>query len=88
MVVFKHDPFEFNDARTLATHLGANSAINVDPTINPGADPNFGFPADQDWYRVVAETTGVLDFQVYFRQVGPVPSGPPGCLTQVTWIFK
>ncbi len=78
VVVFKHDPFEFNNARTLATYLGANSAINVDPTINPGVDPNFGFPADEDWYRVVAETTGVLDFQVYFRQVGPVASGRPG----------
>ncbi len=27
---------------------------------------------------MVAETTGVLDFQVYFRQVGPVASGRPG----------
>ena len=78
VVVFKHDPFEFNDARTLATYLGANAAINVDPTINPGLDPAFGFPADEDWYRVVAEKTGVLDFQVYFRQVATVPSGRPG----------
>lgn len=78
VVVFKHDPFEFNDARTLATYLGANSAINVDPVINPGLDPVFGFPADEDWYRVVAETTGVLDFQVYFRQLANVPSGRPG----------
>jgi hypothetical protein len=78
IVVFKHDPFEFNNSRTLATHLGANSAINVDPTIDPGADPIFGFPGDEDWYRVVAETTGVLDFQVYFRQVGTLPSGRPG----------
>ena len=78
VVVFKHDPYEFNNARTLATYLGANDAINVDPTINPGVDPNFNFPADEDWYRVVAETTGVLDFQVYFRQVGPVASGRPG----------
>ena len=78
VVVFKHDPYEFNNARTLATYLGAHDAINVDPTINPGVDPSFGFPADEDWYRVVAETTGVLDFQVYFRQVGPVASGRPG----------
>ncbi len=78
VVVFKHDPYEFNDSRTLATHLGAGDSINVDPVINPGVDPNFGLPADEDWYRVVAETTGVLDFQVYFRQVGPVASGRPG----------
>ena len=78
VVVFKHDPFEFNNARSLATYLGANEAINVDPTINPGLDVAFGFPADEDWYRVVAEKTGVLDFQVYFRQVATVPSGRPG----------
>ena len=78
VVVFKHDPFEFNNVRTLATYLGANEAINVDPTINPGLDVAFGFPADEDWYRVVAEKTGVLDFQVYFRQVATVPSGRPG----------
>ena len=78
VVVFKHDPLEFNNARTIATFLGANDAINVDPTIDPGVDPIFGFPSDQDWYRVVAETTGVLDFQVYFRQIAAVPSGRPG----------
>ncbi|MFO0943474.1 MAG: dockerin type I domain-containing protein [Pirellulales bacterium] len=78
VVVFKHDPFEFNNFRTNATYLGANSAINVDPVINPGVDPIFGFPGDEDWYRVVAESTGVLDFQVYFRQVATVASGRPG----------
>jgi Ca2+-binding RTX toxin-like protein len=78
VVVFKHDPFEHNNIRTAATYLGANSSINVDPTINPGVSVPFGFPADEDWYRVVAETTGVLDFQVYFRQVATVPSGRPG----------
>ena len=78
VVVFKHDPYEFNNARTLATYLGASESINVDPTINPGLDAAFGFPADEDWFRVVAEKTGVLDFQVYFRQVATVPSGRPG----------
>ncbi len=78
VVVFKHDPFEYNDARSSSWYLGSGDAINVDPNINPGADPVFGFPADQDWYRVVAERTGVLDFQVYFRQVSTVVSGRPG----------
>ncbi len=55
IVVFKHDPFEFNDARTLATYLGAGDAINVDPNINPPAAA--GLPVDQDYYRVVAERT-------------------------------
>ncbi len=76
IVVFKHDPFEFNDARTLATYLGAGDAINVDPNINPPAAA--GLPVDQDYYRVVAERTGVLDFQVYFRQIATVNSGRPG----------
>ncbi|MDX1926571.1 MAG: dockerin type I domain-containing protein [Pirellulaceae bacterium] len=78
VVFFKHDDFEYNDARTLATYLGSGDAINVDPNINPGLDPIFGLPGDEDWFRVVAERTGVLDFQVYFRQVGPVASGRPG----------
>jgi Ca2+-binding RTX toxin-like protein len=78
VVFFKHDEFEYNDARTLATYLGSGDAINVDPNINPGLDPIFGLPSDEDWFRVVAERTGVLDFQVYFRQVGPVASGRPG----------
>ncbi len=78
IVVFKHDPYEFNDARSLATHLGANSSINVDPTIFPSADLNAGLPSDEDWYRVVAEKTGVLDFQVYFRQISTLASGRPG----------
>lgn len=78
VVFFKHDAFEYNDARTLATYLGSGDAINVDPNINPGLDPIFSLPGDEDWFRVVAERTGVLDFQVYFRQVGPVASGRPG----------
>ncbi len=35
--VFKHDPYEFNDTRLVATHLGAAATINLDPTIDPGA---------------------------------------------------
>lgn len=83
LVVFKHDPFESNDDRFTATYLGSGDTINVDPTIDPGplADPfgdgqNFG--GDSDYYRVVAEATGTLDFQVYFRQVAALASGRPG----------
>ena len=34
-------------------------------------------PADQDYYRVVAQTTGTLDFQVYFTvyNTGLLPAG-------------
>ena len=83
LVVFKHDPFEYNDNRFNATYLGSGDTINVDPTIDPGVLANpFGdgqnFAGDSDYYRVVAETTGTLDFQVYFRQVGTLASGRPG----------
>ncbi|HUE73617.1 MAG TPA: CHRD domain-containing protein [Pirellulaceae bacterium] len=83
LLVFKHDPYENNDERINATHLGAGETINVDPNIDPGpftAVP-AGFaplPGDQDWYRVVAEKTGTLDFQVYFTMITTVASGRPG----------
>ena len=81
LVVFKHDPFEGNDDRFNATHLGAAEAINVDPTIDPGGLQNpFGdgtdLPGDEDWYRVEALYTGTLDFQVFFRQIDAVGARP------------
>lgn len=75
--VIKHDPFEFNDAQNISTHLGAAETINVDPSIDPPAGP-FGLPADQDFYRVEALETGTLDFQVFFNQIPTVPSGRLG----------
>ena len=30
LVVFKHDPYEYNDDRFEATHVGANQTVNVD----------------------------------------------------------
>ena len=83
VLVFKHDPFEWNDDLINATHLGAGQTINVDPTIDPGPlDPGIpGFdplPGDQDFYRIVAQQTGTLDIQVYFTVLGLVPSGRPG----------
>lgn len=74
LVVFKHDPFESNDTLATATHLGSGETINVDPTIDPGADVPFGLPGDEDWFRVVAEKTGTLDFQVFFRQQAGLPT--------------
>ncbi len=72
LFVFKHDPYEQNNSLHEATFLGANETTNVDPTIDPGADPiggpGFGLPGDEDWYRIVAEQNGTLDIQVYFDQ--------------------
>jgi hypothetical protein len=84
IVVFKHDPFEANNDILVATHLGADYAINIDPTIDPGsvsAGPPFNFtlPGDEDWYRVEAMASGTLDFQVFFQQIETVASsGRPG----------
>ena len=78
LVVLKPDAYEVNDRLDDATHLGLGPALNVDPSIDPPSDPVFGFPADEDWYRVVAAATGTLDFTVFFRQVDQVPSGRPG----------
>ena len=76
LVVFKHDPFESNDDRFTATYLGSGDAINVDPNIDPGPFVPFGLAGDVDVYRLVAETTGTLDFQVYFRQIGAIGARP------------
>ncbi|WP_146522014.1 dockerin type I domain-containing protein [Stieleria varia] len=83
LTVFKHDPFELNNDRFTATYLGSGSTINVDPTIDPGPLANpFGdgqnLGGDRDYYRLVAESTGTLDLQVYFRQIGALASGRPG----------
>lgn len=83
LAVFQSDLFEYNDDRLVALHLGASQTSNLTATIDPGPilDP-FGdgqnVPSDQDWYRVVAEVTGTLDFQVYFTQIGTLASGRPG----------
>ena len=78
VAVFKHDPYEYNNDRLIATHLGSAATINIDPTIDPGPAPVFGLPGDQDWYRVEALQTGTLDFQVFFSHIAAVPSGRPG----------
>jgi Ca2+-binding RTX toxin-like protein len=78
LFVFKPDPFEQNPSRPNATHLGANATYNVDPLIDPASDALFGAGGDEDWYRVVAESTGTLDFTIYFRQQGPLANGRAG----------
>ncbi len=80
MLVFKLDPYEQNNSLPSATHMGAGATLNVDPTIDP---PGFmlaqqQIPGDEDWYRFVAAETGVLDFQVYFREVTTLLNGRAG----------
>jgi hypothetical protein len=77
LLVFKPDRFESNDSLPNATFLGPG-AINVEAVIDPGADIPFNMPGDEDWYRIVAEVTGTLDIQVYFRQQGTLANGRAG----------
>jgi hypothetical protein len=73
-----HDPLEENNSLLNATFLGSNDAINIDPVIDPGPDLGFALPGDEDWYRVVVETTGTLDFRIFFRQQGVLANGRAG----------
>jgi Ca2+-binding RTX toxin-like protein len=74
------DSNEFNDTRTLATHLGANDTLNVDATIEPTANASlpFALPADRDFFEIVADETGTLDITVFFDELSTVTSGRPG----------
>src|SRR5207248_2610754 len=62
------DNNEANEQLGNAAFLGAGSSLTVQhATIFPNSSEFPGVAADQDFYRVVAQTTGTLDFQVYFR---------------------
>jgi hypothetical protein len=68
VLVLGPDMYEQNEYLQTAAYLGAGDAINVENlSIFPNAYEHLGVPADQDFYRVVAARTGILDFQVYFR---------------------
>src|SRR5438552_2698694 len=50
----------------------------VPATIDPGFDVSFGAAGDEDWYRIVAQTTGDLDIRVLFHQQGSLANGRAG----------
>ncbi len=78
LLILGPDNYEENQYRQTAAYLGAGESINVaDLAIFPNSAEHPGVPADRDYFRVVAETTGVLDFQVYFRTFDPnlLPAG-------------
>ncbi|MBW8883414.1 MAG: hypothetical protein JF612_01270, partial [Planctomycetia bacterium] len=78
LFVFRPDPYESNNTLANATYLGTGPVVNVDPTIDPGFDATFGAAGDEDWYRIVAQTTGDLDIRVFFKQQGPLTNGRAG----------
>jgi hypothetical protein len=72
------DLYESNNFRATAAFLGSGSTINVQNlALFPNNVEHVGLPADVDYFRVVAEQTGTLDFQVYFRTfaAGLLPGG-------------
>ncbi|QDU91273.1 Hemolysin, chromosomal [Pirellulimonas nuda] len=79
LVVFKNDPFEANNTFANAPFLGAGPTINVDPTIDPGGlVAPFPVPGDADFFQFVAQETGTLDFQLYFRPITDADVGVAG----------
>lgn len=63
------DTFEANETPSNAYFLGSGATINAQQaSIFPDNTEFPGVPADQDYYRVVAQSTGTLDFQVYFSR--------------------
>ncbi len=77
LFIFKADTHEANDQLVNATFLGSGANLNLDPTIDPGPGP-LDAPADQDWYRFVADSTGTLDVQIYFQSQGALANGRTG----------
>ncbi|MDD4266796.1 MAG: Ig-like domain-containing protein [Thermoguttaceae bacterium] len=68
LLILGPDAYEQNEHRANAAYLGSGAVINVtDLAIFPGYGEHRFVVADEDYYRVVAQTTGVLDFQVFFR---------------------
>jgi uncharacterized linocin/CFP29 family protein len=68
LLILGPDAYEQNEHRANAAYLGSGTVINVtDLAIFPGYGEHRFVVADEDYYRVVAQTTGVMDFQVFFR---------------------
>ncbi|HUY90682.1 MAG TPA: DUF4214 domain-containing protein [Pirellulales bacterium] len=66
-----------NGSLNNAAYLGSGASINAtNLTIFPNAFEHRFLQAEQDWFRVVAQFTGTMDFQVYFKQyAGFLPGG-------------
>lgn len=76
LLILGPDMYEQNEYRATAAYLGSGDALNVQNlTIFPTATEHAGVPADVDYFRVVAETTGVLDFTIYFHDLNNLVPG-------------
>jgi hypothetical protein len=68
LLVMGPDIYEPDNAEGNAAFVGSGSTLQIQRgAIFPNNTEFPGVPADSDYYRVVAQATGTLDFQVYFR---------------------
>jgi len=78
LMVLGPDMHEQNEFINTPAYIGSGQALNVtDLAIFPNAGEHRFVPADNDWFRFVAEVTGTLDLQVYFQDYSPelLPAG-------------
>ncbi len=67
LLIMGPDVYEPNNFQATSAFLGSGATLQLlNAAIFPNSSEFPGVPADQDYYRVVAQTTGTLDFQVYF----------------------
>jgi Ca2+-binding RTX toxin-like protein len=84
LLILGADLYEQNEFRANAAFLGSGSAVNVvNVSIFPNAFEHRFVQSDQDCFRVVAQQTGTLDFQVYFRQLNEFLPGRGNLQIQV-----
>jgi hypothetical protein len=68
LLILGPDVYEQNEYLQTAAYIGSGETLNVENlAIVPNGQQFAGVPGDQDYFRFVAETTGTMDFQVYFR---------------------
>ena len=78
LLILGPDMYEQNEFINTPAYLGAGEVLNVtDLAIFPTSAEHRFVPEDNDWYRIVAESTGTLDIQVYFEGQNPelLPTG-------------
>ena len=88
VVVFPFDAFESNNFLANAFDLGAPTTTTVAANLDPGPDAIFGLPGDSDWFKVEANLTGTLDFQLFFSELATITSGRPACRATATSIWR
>ncbi len=78
LLIMGPDLYEPNETQANAAFVGSGATLQIQhASIFPNYQEFPGVPSDNDYYRVVAQTTGTLDFQVYFNLFDPtlLPAG-------------